>query len=115
MAAKNIDNKKQSIARAAVKDSLIEQLKRQRKTAPFYISLVDDYMKFWDLKKKLGDDIKKNGLRYEVINGNGIASEKANESVTNLQKTTTIMLKILSDLNLQEPAEEPTQVTDGYL
>ena len=85
-----------------VKNSLMEQLRLQNKTAKFYEDLVDDYMAYWNLKETLVKDIKKNGIRYKATNGNGIEVDKANESVQNLQKTTATMLKILSDLNLKE-------------
>ena len=71
--------------------------------AEFYKDLVDDYVYYWSLKKKLIADIRKKGIRYETIN------------VVNLQKTTATMLKILADLKLKEPIPEPEQPTDGYL
>lgn len=86
-----------------VKESLIEQLRLQNKTSDFYQDLVNDYMDYWGLKKKIISDIRKKGIRYKTINGNGIEVEKPNESVTNLPKITMAMLKILSDLNLKEP------------
>ena len=67
------------------------------------------------MKKKLIADIRKKGLRYETVNGNGMTVGKANESVVNLQKTTATMLKILADLKLKEPIPEPENPTDGYL
>lgn len=83
--------------------------------AEFYMDMIDDYVYYWSLKKKLITDIKAKGLRYETINGNGVTVEKANESVVNLQKTTATMLKILADLKLKEPVPEPENPTDGYL
>ena len=83
--------------------------------AEFYMDMIDDYVYYWSLKKKLITDIRAKGLRYEMINGNGVTVEKANESVANLQKTTATMLKILADLKLKEPVPEPENPTDGYL
>lgn len=83
--------------------------------AEFYMDMIDDYVYYWSLKKKLITDIRAKGLRYETINGNGVTVEKANESVVNLQKTTAMMLKILADLKLKEPVPEPENPTDGYL
>ena len=97
-----------------VKESLLEQLKLQGKTADFYGDLVEDYMHYWKLKKDLIQDIKKRGIRYEAMNGNGIKVEKTNESVQNLQKTTAIMLKILSDLGLRDQISNESEA-DGYL
>ena len=97
-----------------IKTSLMEQLKLQNKTGKFYEDLVNDYVEYWNLKKKLIADVKKKGIRYETFNGNGIKVEKANESIQNLQKTTVTMLKILNDLNLREPLLDNTS-EDEYL
>lgn len=97
-----------------VRGSLMEQLRLQNKTSDFYEDLVNDYIDYWSLKKKLIADIRKKGLRYETVNGNGITVEKPNESVANLPKITTAMLKILNDLNLKEPLSDPS-LEDDYL
>ena len=99
----------------AMKESLIRQLELRGMKADFYMDMIDDYVYYWSLKKKLITDIRAKGLRYETINGNGVTVEKANESVVNLQKTTATMLKILADLKLKEPVPEPENPTDGYL
>lgn len=99
----------------AMKESLIRQLELRGMKAEFYMDMIDDYVYYWSLKKKLITDIMAKGLRYETINGNGVTVEKANESVVNLQKTTATMLKILADLKLKEPVPEPENPTDGYL
>ena len=97
-----------------VRESLMEQLRLQNKTSDFYEDLVNDYMDYWNLKKKLIADIRKKGLRYETVNGNGLTVEKPNESVTNLPKITMAMLKILNDLNLKEPLSD-SSLEDDYL
>lgn len=94
--------------------SLMEQLRLQNKTSDFYEDLVCDYVDYWNLKKKLIADIKKKGIRYKTVNGNGITVEKPNESVTNLPKITAAMLKILNDLNLKEPISD-LSTEDSYL
>lgn len=98
----------------AMRESLLNQLRLQNKTSDFYTDLVNDYVDYWRIKKKLIADIKKKGVRYETVNGNGIEVEKPNESVTNLPKITAAMLKILSDLNLKEPIIE-SSMEDDYL
>lgn len=102
------------MTKTEIKESLLEQLRLQNKTSDFYLDLVSDYMDYWSLKKKLITDIRKKGIRYETVNGNGIEVEKPNESVTNLPKITTAMLKILNDLNLKEPLSN-SSAEDNYL
>ena len=102
------------MTKTEIKESLLEQLRLQNKTSDFYLDLVSDYMDYWSLKKKLITDIRKKGIRYETVNGNGIEVEKPNESVTNLPKITTAMLKILNDLNLKAPLSN-SSAEDDYL
>lgn len=90
-----------------IKIDLENQLEKNNNFGKFYTDLVGDYMYFWDLKDKLQKDIKKKGLRYNTVNGNGKESEKDNASVVNLIKVNTQMLKILTDLNLKEPSIPP--------
>lgn len=109
-----MSGRKVSAKEKRVKESLIEQLKLQSKTAQFYTNLVDDYMSYWRLKESLINDIDSKGIRYSCVNGNGITVEKPNESVQNLPKVTAAMLKILNDLNLKEPLIESSD-EDDYL
>ena len=102
------------MTKTEIKESLLEQLRLQNKTSDFYLDLVSDYMDYWSLNKKLITDIRKKGIRYDTVNGNGIKVEKPNESVTNLPKITTAMLKILNDLNLKEPLSN-SSAEDDYL
>ena len=98
-----------------IRESLIKQLELRGMNAEFYRDLINDYVYYWSMKKKLIADIKEKGIRYKAINGNGVRVEKPNESIVNLQKTTTTMLKILADLKLKDPIPEPEKETDGYL
>ena len=52
------------MTKAEIKESLLEQLDLQNKTAKFYEDMINDYLYYWDLKKKLIKDIKDKGLRY---------------------------------------------------
>ena len=98
----------------SVKRALLAQLRAQHKEQSFYLDLVNDYMSYWDIKQMLIEDISEKGVRYPYTNGNGIESEKPNESILNLNKTTAMMLKILADLNLREPTKVDSN-NDDYL
>lgn len=100
---KNVKMSKKEIKELIYTD-LNNQLLKLGKLGKYNEDLISDYIYFWDLKLKLQKDIKKSGLRYKTTNGNGIESTKPNESVQNLIKVNGQMLKILSDLGLQEPS-----------
>lgn len=89
-----------------IKEDLNLQLQSLNKIGKYYTDLVDDYVYFFQLKNKLKADIRKQGIRYKYINGNGIEVDKPNESILNLTKINTQMLKILNDLGLQSPQIE---------
>lgn len=55
------------MTRKEVQNSLLDQLRLQNKVSDFYVDLVNDYMDYWTLKKKLIADIRKKGLRYETV------------------------------------------------
>ena len=88
-----------------IKEDLLLQLQNLNKIGKFYTDMVDDYVYFYQLKRKLQTDIRTKGIRYKQVNGNGIEVDKPNESILNLTKINTQMLKILNDLGLKEPQE----------
>lgn len=90
-----------------IRADLLKQLETLGKYNAYSLDLVEDYMTLYDLKKRVKTDIRVKGLRYKSTNGNGIESEKPNESIINFTKINTQMLKILSDLGLKEPSSDP--------
>ena len=96
-----------------IKESLIEQLKAQNKYTDYCIDMVNTYMTHWRLKELLAKDIEEKGLRVNIQSGNGFITAKPNNSVTDLQKTTSIMLSILDKMGLKEPVLASS--ADDYL
>ena len=92
---------------AIIREDLQAQLKSQGKQGKYYDDLVSDYIYYLELKTKLKKDIREKGLRYKTTNSAGKEIEKANESIINITKVTTLMLKILSELKLNEPLLHP--------
>ena len=90
-----------------IRDDLEAQLRSQGKNGKYYDDLVNDYIYYLGLRTKLKEDIRVKGLRYKTTNASGKEIEKANESIVNLTKVTTLMLKILSELKLTEPLIHP--------
>jgi len=92
---------------AIIREDLIAQLRSQEKNGKYYDDLVSDYIYYLGLKTKLKKDIRDKGIRYQTTNAAGKEIEKANESIVNITKITTLMLKILSELKLNEPLVHP--------
>lgn len=100
--------------RRKIELAIIKQLKeKQVYRFAHYQDLVNDYMKFWDFKNMLQDDIDEKGVSIEWRNSETQYGYKKNDSVSELLKVNTQMLKILydlgvraSDLEIEEEDEE---------
>lgn len=84
-----------------IKQDLLDQLERNGVHGSQYEDLVKDYMALWEIKNQLIDDIKKKGVSVEYQNGEHQWGYKKNDSIAELNKTNSQMLKILSDLGLK--------------
>nr|DAQ26982.1 MAG TPA: terminase small subunit [Caudoviricetes sp.] len=83
-----------------IKEDLLLQLSINETEEKRYIDLVDDYMSLWDIKNRLIQDIRERGVTVLWENGKQTGYKK-NDSVSELVKVNTQMLKILNDLNLK--------------
>lgn len=90
-----------------IENDIKSQLDKLSKFGKFYDDLVNEYIYLIDVREKLKSDIKKKGVRYTFVNGNGIEQEKPNESIANLIKIEQIMLKIINDLDINQPMIKP--------
>lgn len=88
--------------RRKIELAITKQLK-DKKVYQFahYQDLVNDYMKFWDVKNLLQKDIQKRGVSVRWYNGGGQEGYKKNESISELLKINKQMLTILSDLGIR--------------
>ena len=100
--------------REEIKKDLLNQLELKGMYQSYYIDMVEQYMRYYDIKNDLLKDIKDNGVRIEVTSGNGFTTAKINESIMIVQKTTPLMLKILKDLGLEKPIIDDAS-DDEYL
>lgn len=99
----------------AIKEDLQNQLTVQGKFGKHFDDMVEDYLYLVELKEKLKDDIKMNGIRYKSTGGNGFTTYKANESCERLLKTNAEMLKILQELELKAPDKDPSRDDENDL
>lgn len=88
--------------RKRIERAIIKQLKeKQVYQFAHYQDLVNDYMKFWDFKNMLQEDIEKRGVSVYWCNGGGQEGYKKNESISELLKVNKQMLTILYDLGIR--------------
>lgn len=66
-----------------------------------YQDLVNDYMKFWDFKSMLQEDIDKRGVSILWQNSETQKGYRKNDSISELLKVNNQMLKILYDLGVR--------------
>lgn len=92
--------------REKIKNDLIEQLENNGNDGEHIIDLVEDYMSLWDIKNELIADIEEKGVQIRYQNGENQFGYRKNDSVTNLHKTNTQMLKILDHLGLKPSRHE---------
>lgn len=97
--------------RPAIQQGLLDRLREQQNDGPYFLNLVDDYMAFWDIKNGLIQDVQKRGVMVKWENGEKQSGHKKNDSISELIRVNTQMMKILQQLNikaamLQEEPEE---------
>lgn len=84
-------------------------------TQSFIQHWVEDYMRLFDLKETLFEDIEERGITVTTINGNGINVNKPNDSVTNVIKVMSQMETLLDKLDLKNPLTNEDGIDDDYL
>lgn len=78
----------------------MEQLTAKGADVAHFEALVDDYVEYFGLVKKLKADIRKNGISYTAVSAAGKEYVKDNPSVKLLPQVTRTMLMILKELGL---------------
>ena len=84
-----------------IRQSLLQQLEESNNMSPHFKGLVEDYMRLWIIKNQLIDDIDERGVVCKYQNGKDQWGYKRNDSVGELNKTSSQMLKILTQLKIQ--------------
>ncbi len=97
--AKNV-----KINRNTIKADLKNQLIKNGNDTRYYLDLLNDYMRMWDIKNLLFEDIDERGVVVTYDNGGGQRGSKKNDSLKELKDVHAHMLKILDALGI-EPSE----------
>ena len=88
--------------RKKIEKAIIKQLKeKQVYQFAHYQNLIKDYMKFWDIKNMLQEDIEKRGVSIYWQNSETQYGYKKNDSVSELIKVNKQMLAVLYDLGIR--------------
>ena len=93
--------KRGNINRNTIKKDLINQLAKNGNTSRYYLDLVDDYMRLWDTKNALFEDIEERGVVTSYNNGGGQSGFKQNDSISQALKVSDRMTKILDSLGIK--------------
>lgn len=91
--------------RIEIEKGILEQLENKGVKGEHFYDLVKDYMALWDMKNDLIQDIKERGVSIEWSNGATQGGFKKNESISEMHRTSTQMLKILQELNIKASEE----------
>lgn len=97
---------KTELLREGIRKDLLDQLERNGTVGKYYTDLVEDYIRLWDIKRGLAEDIRERGAKVKVYTATA-ENLKTNDSVTDLIKVNAQMLKIIDNLGIK-PAQ-----TDG--
>ncbi len=99
---------KEQLRREDVKKSLLAQLQTRNVNEAYYTDLIGDYMDLWDTKNKLIRDISDRGVMVPYTTAAGTNLRK-NDSVSELVKVSTQMLKILDSLRIEPVPEDGSE------
>ena len=66
-----MSRKSKATIRKEIKKDLFDQLERNGTFGRFFEDLIEDYMKLWDTKNKLLEDIERRGVSVSYDNGGG--------------------------------------------
>lgn len=81
----------------AIYSELLKQLKGKSANTEVFQSLIEDYVRYWEMKEKLKTEIKKNGLTYLDRFG----EPKPSPALKEIQNISKLMLSILKEMDLK--------------
>lgn len=90
------------MTKGKIKEDLLDQLRSAGVYGKHYEDMVDKYMQFWTLHRKLSTEITDKGIL--IPSGTGF---KINPAIEARNKNNTQMLNILRTLGLKAPVAPP--------
>lgn len=83
-----------------IKSSLMKQLENKNADVDYFMSLIDDYLWYWNQEKAMQKDIKERGFSFKTMSSAGYPIVKDNPSVKNALMYNKQKLAILKELGL---------------
>jgi hypothetical protein len=83
-----------------IKDSLVKQLESKGADTDYFLSLIDDYIWYFEQERNMQNDIKIRGHSYKTKSASGFKIDKENPSVKNALMYNKQKLAILKQLGL---------------
>lgn len=96
-----VENLSKSTDYEEIREDLLKQLRINQTSGKYYLDMIEDYMDLWLTKNLLLSDIKSRGVTVRYNNGGGQYGYKKNESVEQVLKVNTQMMKILDGLGIK--------------
>lgn len=87
--------------REEIRESLLDALQDNGIFGKVFEDLVEDYLKLWDIKNALINDVKRRGVKVKWQNSETSFGYKKNDSVSEAVKVSAQMLKILLTLGFK--------------
>jgi len=107
--------KKNGPSQRDIRASLEQQLRDKGADVLHFQALLDDYMFFYSMLKKMKSDIRKRGLEIEATSSTGKTYTKENPSVKQAAMYSQRMMAILKDLGLTTESCRPPEDSGGDL
>lgn len=97
----NTPKKLPKVSEETIKKALIDELSERNMINPYYVGLVEDYVRFYKVALLLYADIEERGVRIKWENSATSHGYKKNDNVAEYTKVNMQMLKILNELGLR--------------
>lgn len=107
--------KKNGPSQRDIRNSLERQLQDKGADVIHFQALLDDYIFFYSMLKKMKTDIRKRGLEVEAVSSTGKIYTKDNPSVKQAAMYSQRMMAILKDLGLTTESCRPPEDSGGDL
>lgn len=83
-----------------IKESLIQQVEKKGSKTPFFLALIDDYVKYEKQEREFNKDVKKRGYVFTATSAQGKTYDKENPSIKAAIMCNKQKLAILNQLGI---------------